>query len=129
MIASKCSAVCLLFVSTWAGVLSSGVDAQVDAIEKLAMLNTRDVRTILHVLFQQGYLSMQELPRTADRTPSKTIFLYHVNFNAVLGQLRIDLCTAAGATPSVSLAAFGPKLLASPHVHDLCEIAPSACIL
>lgn len=74
-----------------------------DAIEKLAMLNTRDVRTILHVLFQQGYLSMQELPRTADRTPSKTVFLYNVSFENSLAQLRRDLCTAAGVCPSFPL--------------------------
>ena len=76
---------------------------QVDAIEKLAMLNTRDVRTIMHVLFQQGYLWMQELPRTTDRTPSKTVFLYHVNFDRSLTQLRRDLCTAAGMRLSLYL--------------------------
>lgn len=85
----------LTILSVFAGI----VRLQVDAIEKLAMLNTREVRTILHVLFQQGYLSMQELPRTADRTPSKTVFLYHVRFESALAQLRRDLCTAAGSTP------------------------------
>lgn len=88
--------------------------AQVDAIEKLAMLNTREVRTILHVLFQQGYLSMQELPRTADRTPSKTVFLYHVRFESALMQLRHDLCTAGGAFPIPSFSSWRPARLASP---------------
>jgi hypothetical protein len=79
------------------GQLGNCARVQADTIEKMAMLSMRNVRTILHCLFKHGYLTVQEIPRTADRTPSKTVYVYHVSFAHAIAQLRRDMLASAGA--------------------------------
>ena len=43
------------------------------------MMTHKDIRTALGSLSSAGFLHTQEVPRTADRNPSKTIFLWHVS--------------------------------------------------
>eukprot|EP00892_Ulva_mutabilis_P005586 jgi/Ulvmu1/339/UM001_0343.1 len=69
---------------------------QIDHIEKVAMLSTRDVRTVLHALFKHGFVSVQEIPKTAEHAPSKMIFLYHADMTHAFSQVLHDTYKAAG---------------------------------
>lgn len=54
-------------------------------IAKLAMLTGKDVRERLYQLLQLGLVQLQEVPRTVDHAPSRTIFLWTVHQDATHG--------------------------------------------
>jgi len=60
-------------------------------IAKTAMLPTKDVRELVVALSSAGFLRQQEVPRTADRNPSRTFFLWFVSregcYQLLLAQL------------------------------------------
>src|ERR1700749_78121 len=43
----------------------------------------KEVRALLTVLAQASIVSMQEVPKGADRAPSRTFYLWYVNHDAV----------------------------------------------
>ncbi|CED85196.1 RNA polymerase III (C) subunit [Phaffia rhodozyma] len=48
-------------------------------ISKVAMLSPKDVRVITAALSAASLLELQEVPRTTDRTPARTFYLWHVD--------------------------------------------------
>lgn len=48
-------------------------------ISKVAMLAPKDVRVITASLSSSSLLELQEVPRSADRAPSRTFYLWHVD--------------------------------------------------
>lgn len=48
-------------------------------ISKVAMLSPKDVRVITASLSAASLLELQEVPRTTDRTPARTFYLWHVD--------------------------------------------------
>ncbi|KAJ1846733.1 RNA polymerase III subunit C82, partial [Coemansia sp. RSA 2708] len=48
-------------------------------MSELAMMPMAQCRERLHQLTLAGYVDMVELPRTADRNPSRTAYLWYVN--------------------------------------------------
>lgn len=69
---------------------------QAEHIEKMAMMNTRDVRTTVYDMFKAGYCSVQEVPKSGEHAPSKTMYAYHVDYHRTLVQLVSDVYKAAG---------------------------------
>ena len=49
------------------------------AVHKKCLLDLKQTRQWLFRLLQAGYVELQEVPRTADRAPSRTTYLYRVN--------------------------------------------------
>lgn len=47
-------------------------------IAKMAMLSSKEARERLYVLLQHGFVHLQEVPKTADHAPSRTIYLWTV---------------------------------------------------
>lgn len=47
-------------------------------IAKIAMLTGKEARERLFILMQHGFVHMQEIPKTADHAPSRTIYLWTV---------------------------------------------------
>ncbi|KAK0445529.1 hypothetical protein EV421DRAFT_1797154 [Armillaria borealis] len=60
-------------------------------ISKIVMMAPKDVRPLLSALAADSLVSTQEVPRSADRAPSRTFYLWHVDlvkaYSMILGQL------------------------------------------
>ncbi|TFL07382.1 RNA polymerase III subunit RPC82 helix-turn-helix domain-containing protein [Pterulicium gracile] len=60
-------------------------------ISKLALMAMKDVRSLLSAMSNDGLVSIQEVPKTADRAPSRTFYLWYVDldkaYSAVLSRL------------------------------------------
>lgn len=47
-------------------------------VQKMAMLSAKETREKLAPLAIHGFIELQEVPRTTDRAPARTFFLWHV---------------------------------------------------
>ncbi|KAH7919899.1 hypothetical protein BV22DRAFT_1133495 [Leucogyrophana mollusca] len=60
-------------------------------IAKVAMMANKDVRPLLSALSSDFIISTQEVPRSADRNPTRTFYLWHVDlqkaYSTLLGSL------------------------------------------
>jgi DNA-directed RNA polymerase III subunit RPC3 len=60
-------------------------------IGKVGMMPPKEVRPLLSAMAADGLVSMQEVPKSADRNPSRTFYLWYVDLKkaaaVVLGQL------------------------------------------
>ena len=70
---------------------------QLDTIARTAMLELRTARQVVYDLYRHGYLQVQEVPKTAERAPSKAYYLYSTQMQHSVCQLMADSFTAAGA--------------------------------
>jgi DNA-directed RNA polymerase III subunit RPC3 len=57
----------------------------------MAMLPAKDTREKLALLCTHGICDIQEVPKSADRAPSRTIFLWFVSLDKCYQELLIDL--------------------------------------
>ncbi|KAI8577106.1 hypothetical protein K450DRAFT_253690 [Umbelopsis ramanniana AG] len=60
-------------------------------VQKMAMLPAKDTREKLALLCTHGICDIQEVPKSADRAPSRTIFLWFVSLDKCYQELLIDL--------------------------------------
>ncbi|RUS34846.1 LOW QUALITY PROTEIN: RNA polymerase III subunit RPC82-domain-containing protein [Jimgerdemannia flammicorona] len=65
-------------------------------VQKLALLPAKETRERLATLGTQGYLELQEVPKAADRAPSRTFYLWHVPLNQCYATLLVDLYRTLG---------------------------------
>ncbi|GAA5820142.1 hypothetical protein JCM3770_005389 [Rhodotorula araucariae] len=56
-------------------------------VARLAFLSVKEAREVLGRLSANGLIEPQEVPRTADRAPSRTLYLWFVDFNKVVTAL------------------------------------------
>ena len=56
---------------------------------------TQDSRELLYRLFKAGFVSLQDVPRTADHAPSRTIYTWSVNNESAADKLAAELYKAA----------------------------------
>ncbi|GAA5887165.1 hypothetical protein JCM6882_009470 [Rhodosporidiobolus microsporus] len=56
-------------------------------LARLAFLSVKDAREVLGRLSSSGFVEPQEIPRSADRAPSRTLYLWFVDFNKVVTSL------------------------------------------
>lgn len=82
---------------------------QMDQVGKVAMIDLRTTRQLIYGLFRQGYLQVQEVPKSAERAPSKAFYLYKTDQNATNCQFVADSFTAAGAALAHLLWAAHPS--------------------
>jgi len=61
------------------------------SISELALVPLREVCTSVYEMLQAGYIRLQEVPKMADHTPTKTYFLYSVNIESVYTVLVNDM--------------------------------------
>jgi DNA-directed RNA polymerase III subunit RPC3 len=47
-------------------------------IAKVAMITSKEVRERLYAMLKAGLVQLQEVPKSADHTPSRTIFLWSI---------------------------------------------------
>ena len=71
-----------------------------DQIERHALIGLRETRTLVYSLFAQGYVAVQELPKSAERIPSRTLYLYYTTAKITYTQFITDTYAAAGAHPT-----------------------------
>lgn len=55
----------------------------------------QDAKEMLYRLFRAGFVGMQEIPRTADHAPSRTLYTWRVDAAAAAEKLAADLYRAA----------------------------------
>lgn len=60
-------------------------------VSKIAMISGKECRERLYALYQAGLLHIQEVPRTADHAPSRTIYLWTVPLDRIRGQTGLNL--------------------------------------
>ncbi len=48
-------------------------------VVEMAMLSSRDARSMLYTLVTESFVTQLEIPRTPDYAPSRTFYLYSVN--------------------------------------------------
>eukprot|EP00250_Pteridium_aquilinum_P018599 c24132_g3_i2 orf=87-1721(+) len=65
---------------------------QISDIALVALTETRD---LLYRLLKEEYLQLQEVSKTADHAPSKTIYLWKVNYPCVVEHILEDMFRAA----------------------------------
>lgn len=70
--------------------LSSTPQLEQKQISELAMIPLKDCREILGKLLKQEYVLMQEVARTADHAPSRTIYLWKVHIPSVLAKIYFE---------------------------------------
>jgi hypothetical protein len=90
---------------------------QMDQIGKVAMIDLRTTRQLIYGLFRQGYLQVQEVPKSAERAPSKAFYLYKTDPNVTNCQFMADSFTAAGAALTYLL---GPHTQKTVEFQDGC---------
>lgn len=56
-------------------------------LARLAFLTVKDARESIAILSDADLIEPQEVPRTADRAPSRTYFLWHVDYTRVVTSL------------------------------------------
>lgn len=61
----------------------------------LALWHLQDAKELLYRLFRAGFVGMQEIPRTADHAPSRTLYTWRVDAAAAAEKLAADLYKAA----------------------------------
>lgn len=55
----------------------------------------QDAKELLYRLYRAGFVGMQEIPRTADHAPSRTLYTWRVDAAAAAEKLAADLYKAA----------------------------------
>ncbi|GAA6043271.1 hypothetical protein JCM8097_003026 [Rhodosporidiobolus ruineniae] len=65
-------------------------------LARLAFLSVKDAREVLGRLSSSGFIEPQEVPRSADRNPSRTLYLWFVDFNKVTSSLVDHFYKALG---------------------------------
>lgn len=58
------------------------------------MIPARDAKEMTYKMFQEKFLSAQELPRTPDYAPSRMIYLFHVDLPQLSRQMLEWCCQA-----------------------------------
>ena len=56
-----------------------------------AVLPPKECRQVLYMMLKNKYLSLQEVPRSNDRVPSRTIFLWKVDYDSVVSNLTDEI--------------------------------------
>ncbi|KAI7855028.1 RNA polymerase III subunit RPC82-domain-containing protein [Circinella umbellata] len=59
-------------------------------VQKLAMLPPKEAREKLGLLHTKGIVEIQEVPRSADRAPARTFFLWYVPLEKCYQELLVD---------------------------------------
>ncbi|KAG2453942.1 hypothetical protein HYH02_002145 [Chlamydomonas schloesseri] len=65
-------------------------------IADLAMLPAKDTREMLYTMLQGGFVMLQDIPKTADRAPSRTFYTWRVNMQSLSDSTAAQLYRAAG---------------------------------
>ncbi|KAG2434127.1 hypothetical protein HXX76_007854 [Chlamydomonas incerta] len=65
-------------------------------IADLAMLPAKDTREMLYRMLQGGFIMLQDIPKTADRAPSRTFYTWRVNMPSLSDSTAAQLYRAAG---------------------------------
>ncbi|KAL3143158.1 hypothetical protein ABBQ38_002018 [Trebouxia sp. C0009 RCD-2024] len=64
-------------------------------IAEKAMLPPKEAKELLYRLFKAGFVGLQDVPRTADHAPSRTLYTWSVNNEAAADKLAAELYKAA----------------------------------
>ncbi|KAK3241678.1 hypothetical protein CYMTET_48583 [Cymbomonas tetramitiformis] len=64
-------------------------------ISDMAMLPIKETREILYKLLKAGYVTLQEVAKTADHNPQKTFYLWRVDVEKAVCKLASDLVQVA----------------------------------
>ena len=67
-------------------------------ISKVGMMAPKDVRPLLSAMAADSLISLQEVPKSADRNPARTFFLWSVAF--VCFKMKALLIVLAGMSTS-----------------------------
>ncbi|PNW72301.1 hypothetical protein CHLRE_16g673900v5 [Chlamydomonas reinhardtii] len=65
-------------------------------IADLAMLPAKDTRELLYLMLQGGFVMLQDIPKTADRAPSRTFYTWRVNMTSLSDSTAAQLYRSAG---------------------------------
>jgi len=65
-------------------------------VADFSMLTPKDTRELLYRMLRAGFLSLQDIPRTADRAPSRTLYTWRANPAEAGAQLCGELYAGAG---------------------------------
>ena len=65
-------------------------------LAEAALLPERDARPLVAKLLKAGYVMLQEVPRTADRNPKATSYLWHVSLPHAYRALETDMLSTLG---------------------------------
>jgi DNA-directed RNA polymerase III subunit RPC3 len=58
-------------------------------VGKTALMAAKDVRPLLGAMSADGVISMQEVPKSADRNPSRMFYLWYVSLDSAAAQIRL----------------------------------------
>ena len=61
----------------------------------LLQLNLQDAKELLYRLYRAGFVSLQDIPRTADHAPSRNLYTWRVEIDAAANKLASELYKAA----------------------------------
>ncbi|KAH3902436.1 related to DNA-directed RNA polymerase III subunit RPC3 [Saccharomycodes ludwigii] len=61
-------------------------------LNNLALMREKDIRSVLSSLARYNGVEIQELPRTADRSASRSVFLFRTNNSRAFNFMKSNLC-------------------------------------
>lgn len=64
-------------------------------VAELAMLPVQEAREVLYRMLKDGYVTLQEVAKTADHAPTRTFYLWRVHLPSVLRGVLDHSCQAA----------------------------------
>lgn len=64
-------------------------------LDNAALGCTQDAKELLYSLFKAGFVGLQDVPRTADHAPSRTLYTWSVDNEAAADKLAAELYKAA----------------------------------
>lgn len=82
-------------IRIWRLLLLNGQMEQKQVAE-LAMVPKEEAREALYAMLQAGYLTLQDVPRTNDRAPSRTFYTWRASSHVTIARMANDLYRAAG---------------------------------
>ena len=65
-------------------------------ITEAAMLAKEEAREALYALLRAGYLKLQDVPKTADHAPSRTIYTWRAHWKTAMNKFKADMYKSLG---------------------------------
>lgn len=88
------------------------------AIAEKAMVSNIEAREALYSMLKDGFLTLQDIPRNADRAPSRTVYTWRASLAGASLRMALDLYKTAGNL----MARLATETLARAELFEMVEL-------
>lgn len=87
-------------------------------IAEKAMVSNIEAREALYAMLKDGFLTLQDIPRNADRAPSRTVYTWRASLTTASVRIAVDLYKTAGNI----MARLATETLARAELFEMVEL-------